>query len=286
MAEDNPVNQEVALTILRKNGIRADAVGNGLEAVKALQDIPYNLVLMDVQMPEMDGLEATRLIRSPASRVLDHAIPIIAMTANAMSSDHDDCQAAGMDDYLTKPVQPVQLIQRIMHWVERQLAATAAPAGAEPTPAAAPRPAQPAAGATASRAPAPLPPPGALLPPDAAQEAALRFDLLCRRVLDDRDMALELLEFAAGRIDEELAGLRAAVETADLAQTQMIAHRLKGTAANLSAEPWRAASERLETAAREQRSAELAPLYAHVAAAAGGFAAAVETLLQPDGLPD
>ena len=106
LAEDNITNQQVALGILKKLGLRADAVANGAEAVKALETIPYDLVLMDVQMPEMDGLEATQHIRDPQSAVRNHQIPIIAMTAHAMQGDRERCLEAGMNDYVTKPVVP------------------------------------------------------------------------------------------------------------------------------------------------------------------------------------
>ncbi|MFP4192704.1 MAG: PAS domain S-box protein, partial [Candidatus Hydrogenedentota bacterium] len=104
VAEDNTTNQQVALGILKNLGLRADAVANGEEALKALEDIPYDLVLMDVQMPEMDGLEATRRIRDPHSPVRNHCIPIVAMTAHAMEGDREACLKAGMDDYVPKPV--------------------------------------------------------------------------------------------------------------------------------------------------------------------------------------
>ena len=104
VAEDNPVNQKVALRMLQKLGYAAEAVANGKEAVKSLEMIPYDLVFMDVQMPEMNGFEATATIRDPNSRVLNHSVPVVAMTAHAMKGDQETCLEAGMDDYIPKPV--------------------------------------------------------------------------------------------------------------------------------------------------------------------------------------
>ena len=113
LAEDNVTNQQMALGILKKFGLQADAVANGAEAVRAFETIHYDLVLMDVQMPEMDGLEATRLIRLAEGErrkargkapVSARHIPIIAMTAYAMHGDRERCLEAGMDDYVSKPV--------------------------------------------------------------------------------------------------------------------------------------------------------------------------------------
>jgi CheY-like chemotaxis protein len=108
LVEDNAVNQKLALRLLSQMGYRADMAGNGLEAIQALERQDYDVVLMDVQMPEMDGLEATRQIRKrlPAER----QPRIIAMTANAMQGDREACLEAGMDDYISKPIRVDELV--------------------------------------------------------------------------------------------------------------------------------------------------------------------------------
>jgi signal transduction histidine kinase/CheY-like chemotaxis protein/HPt (histidine-containing phosphotransfer) domain-containing protein len=116
LAEDNPVNQQVALGLLRKLGHSVEVVGNGAEAVEAVRTLPYDLVLMDVQMPEMDGLEATLAIRklgNEASRV-----PVIAMTANAMRGDEKICLDAGMDGYISKPIDRQKLMDVITTYAD------------------------------------------------------------------------------------------------------------------------------------------------------------------------
>ncbi|BDI30378.1 hypothetical protein CCAX7_24290 [Capsulimonas corticalis] len=124
LAEDNPINQKVALRLLEKWGCAADAVANGFDALEALEHGKYDLVLMDVQMPEMSGLEATEAIRL-RERKTGRRIPIFAMTANAMAGDRDDCLDAGMDDYISKPVKPIELHEKLMG-VWRSLAESAA----------------------------------------------------------------------------------------------------------------------------------------------------------------
>ncbi len=114
LAEDHVVNQKIALRILEKKlGYHVDAVTNGKEAIESLKAFDYDLVLMDCQMPEMDGYEATRNIRDEGSHVKDHDIPIIAMTANAMKGDREKCLEVGMDDYVTKPIDLKELSDAI-----------------------------------------------------------------------------------------------------------------------------------------------------------------------------
>jgi CheY-like chemotaxis protein len=116
LAEDYVVNQKLALRLLAQMGYRADVAANGVEAIQALERQPYDVVLMDVQMPEMDGLDATREIRArwPAAEQQGRPRPrIIAMTANAMREDREICLAAGMDDYVSKPVRVEELVQAL-----------------------------------------------------------------------------------------------------------------------------------------------------------------------------
>ena len=117
VAEDNPVNQKVAQAILRKMGIRADVVANGQEAINELRIIPYDLVLMDCLMPELDGFEATSSIRKEGSGVLNPSIPIVAMTASTMQGDRERCIRAGMNDFVAKPVKPGELAEVISRWL-------------------------------------------------------------------------------------------------------------------------------------------------------------------------
>jgi CheY-like chemotaxis protein len=114
VVEDNLINQKIALRILdKKLGYHADVVSNGREAIDSLKRLDYDLVLMDCQMPEIDGYEATRTIRDVNSAVRNHKIPIIAMTANAMNGDREKCLDAGMDDYITKPINAQELAETI-----------------------------------------------------------------------------------------------------------------------------------------------------------------------------
>ena len=125
LAEDNLVNQMIASKMLEKLGCQVDVAANGQEAVDMLDMLPYDIVFMDCQMPEMDGFEATRVIRRKEESSCEH-VPIIAMTANAMAGDREQCLEAGMDDYLSKPVRPAEL-QRVVR--DQQFAVEGSDAG-------------------------------------------------------------------------------------------------------------------------------------------------------------
>jgi PAS domain S-box-containing protein len=118
VAEDNPVSQLMAAEMLKRLGCRADVVGNGEEAVRALQRLPYDLVLMDCEMPVLNGLEATRAIR--AQEAAATRVPVIAMTASALKGDREKCLAAGMDDFLPKPVRLEDLRKKLGEWLQQR----------------------------------------------------------------------------------------------------------------------------------------------------------------------
>jgi CheY-like chemotaxis protein/nitrogen-specific signal transduction histidine kinase len=113
LAEDNPINQKVAVLILKKLGYEAHVVSNGKEAIEALEKSAYDLVLMDVQMPEMDGLTAAAMIRNSHSHVKNHQIPILAMTSHICKDDRQRCEEHGMNGFLSKPIQPEALARVI-----------------------------------------------------------------------------------------------------------------------------------------------------------------------------
>jgi CheY-like chemotaxis protein len=118
IVEDNPINQKLAIRLLDKMGYRGDIAANGREALTALENVSYNLVLMDCQMPEMDGFEATLRIRQRDRQRGEHT-PIVAVTAHAAKGDKERCFAVGMDAFITKPVKPEELRAAVLRWMIR-----------------------------------------------------------------------------------------------------------------------------------------------------------------------
>ena len=116
LVEDNEINQEVAIGLLEDAAIQVDLAENGEIAVRMSKENDYDAVLMDMQMPVMDGVEATRVIRSDPSL---QSLPIIAMTANAMAADRDKCLKAGMNDHVAKPIDPDELFTVLLRWIKQ-----------------------------------------------------------------------------------------------------------------------------------------------------------------------
>jgi CheY-like chemotaxis protein len=191
VVEDNPVNQRLTVRLLEKLGCRTDVAANGRAAVERLAGLSYDLVFMDCQMPELDGYEATRLIRAsatPAARV-----PIVAMTANAMRGDRERCLAAGMDDYLSKPIKPSDLSRMLERWCPIDRSESGADA------------AQPASGPIERR----------------ALEQLRAYD-------PSGSLLTELCRLFLQQTPPRLADLAAAAEQGDFARLGFVAHTVKG----------------------------------------------------------
>ena len=211
LAEDNTTNQQVAVGILAKLGFpRVDLVANGAEAVRALASISYDLVFMDVQMPELDGIAATRLIRAGNTATPGNRVPIVAMTAHATPADRERCLAAGMDDYLSKPIQPDPLRDVLNHWL--------------PGTGLSPRP--PASGTGA--------PTAGIQGLDAPQ--VFNHAALLGRVLGDEPLVRTLVGKFLEDIPHALEKLRADLIARDTKNATLRAHTVKGAAANIGAE--------------------------------------------------
>ncbi len=225
LAEDNTVNQKVALHTLERLGYRADVAANGLEVLDALARQDYDVILMDVQMPEMDGLEATRQIR--AQFPPDRQPTIIAMTASALPRDRERCLAAGMDGYLSKPFRVAELVEALRH-VRQPETSSPPPASPDPTPA----PPNTVAGAAPS-----LPPiaPALEKPVELDQLLPLWHDLGG----DDDGLALldELVHSLLESIPRLLVGMEEALGAQNLADLRRHAHTLKSTVTTFGAHP-------------------------------------------------
>ncbi len=227
LVEDNITNQQVAVGMLKKLGVRADAVADGAEAVNAFQAIPYDLVLMDVQMPLMDGLEATRRIRE-AERV-QHAsshIPIIAMTALAMRGDRERCLEAGMDDYITKPISPKNLVEALNRWLpsEKRRAQTALDNVKSP-------------GFSEASI-------------DGGEPPVFDMASLMGRLMDDENLARVIMKAFLEDAPERIHALKGAVAVGDFQSASLQAHTIKGASDNLGGAALRSVASEMERYAR------------------------------------
>ncbi|MCE1227790.1 MAG: ATP-binding protein, partial [Geobacteraceae bacterium] len=225
LVEDNMVNQLVARTILEKQGHKVSQAANGQEALAMLRLLPIDLVLMDCQMPVMDGFEATSRIRQGEAGEQNRNLPIIAMTAHAFVQDRERCFSVGMDDYLTKPVQPARLADAIAAWLERgHQAVSDAGTASDPV-------------ATTEQT-------------VEAEELVFAAEDLFQRLDGDRDLAQAAISIFLDEVDSAVAELHAAVMRADSSAVCMQAHGLKGAALNCGAGRTAAVARRLEGLAK------------------------------------
>jgi CheY-like chemotaxis protein len=243
LVEDNAVNQRLAIRLLEKQGHRVTASNNGREALEALMAERFDLILMDVQMPEMDGFEATASIRQQELATGAH-IPIIAMTAHAMKGDRERCLEAGMDDYISKPIQPEELFKLIGELMS------------------APR--QPAAQA----------------PGQGIQAAVFNQAEALELVEGDQELLAELVELFSGDCPRLLTEIRQSIAHSEGPSLERAAHALRGSASNFGAKGVVALAQQLEEMGRDAHLAEAGPLSVSLEAEVGRLNAALGALVK------
>ncbi len=245
VAEDNAINQKVAAAILANLGCRTEVAGNGREAVSLVEMVPFDAVLMDIQMPEMDGYEATAQIRRLSRR---GRVPIIAMTARAMKGERERCLAAGMDDYIAKPVKPEEIEAALERCLGPGRTQQSAPA--VETASAASAPAESPSSDDESEAPPAIPDP----------EHAVHFDerRLQKMLRGDAALIREILGMFLEDTRANLERLQTALAAGDAREAERTAHALKGSGANVGAERFAALCLRAEDAAEAGRLGDAA----------------------------
>lgn len=217
LAEDSPVNKKLAVTLLEKHGHTVLTAGNGKEALDNLERLTPDAVLMDVQMPVMDGLEAIRAIRAKERQTGEH-MPIVVVTAHAMKGDRERCLEAGADDYLAKPVCSRELLEALDRCAHPDAAA------------------QPSAGQAAPT----------------REYRTLDVRAALELVDGDRELFEELLQLFARDCPNQAAEIRGAFERGDARQLERLAHTVKGAAASLGAKGVSQAARALEEQARSK----------------------------------
>jgi CheY-like chemotaxis protein/HPt (histidine-containing phosphotransfer) domain-containing protein len=237
LAEDNRTNQGVAVAVLHKMGFPlVDVVGNGADAVKALEDLRYDLVLMDIQMPVMDGFEAARRVRAPDSGTCNPKVPIIALTAHAMHGSREQCLQVGMNDHLTKPLKAKALRETLAKWLGQKVDGVC-PAIAPPVR-------------------------DVVVAPLTAEMTEIVFDRTALLDLLEGDEALlrGILSRFIGEIPEAIAELQDGLDRREFKQVACCAHGIKGAAANAGAEALRRTAAEVEAAGKVGDAAVVAAL--------------------------
>jgi PAS domain S-box-containing protein len=216
VVEDNPVNQKLASRMLQKAGYNVSVAGDGQKALETLGQNPFDVVLMDIQMPHMDGLQATRIIREQ-EKTTGHHIPIVAMTAHAMDGDRERCLQAGMDAYLPKPIKSQDLFDTLEQLTEG------------------------------------LPSPENLPLPEHSDHELFDRAAVVNRFVGDREFLQDLIALFLDDYPRQVAAMRDAIHQEDAARLRKAAHTLKGSVGNFCAPPVFQAASRLENLGRERK---------------------------------
>ena len=256
LAEDNITNQQVATGILKKFGfVGVKTVENGALAVKELEKASYDLVLMDIQMPEMDGHEATRQIRKIEAGSGRKKTPIIAMTAHAMKKDQDNCRDAGMDDYVSKPINAEVLLDTLERWLPKE------PQASEPPPV-----------LDHDR-----PHPGET----AAESSPLVFDkaALMERLMGDTKLLGTVIEGFLGDMPRQIAALKTYIDQKNYADAGKQGHQIKGACGNMGADALMAIAAKIEMAGKAGDSDSLASLFPQLETAFDQFKHTMEAMI-------
>ena len=235
LAEDSLVNQKLVVGLLQKHGHTVVAVNDGREAIAALESQVFDLVLMDVQMPEMDGFEATTVIRAKEKRHGGH-VPIIAMTAHAMKGDRERCLEAGMDEYVAKPIRAKEVFEAI---------AAVVTASQKP-------------GAASSAPEAPALEPAAAESQGAASESP-DWSVALKAVRGNRDLLKTLVETVLAELPQMTAAVREAIARGDAAELNLAAHTLKGSIRYFGSTPAARHAAALEQCGQEDRLDDVEP---------------------------
>jgi len=233
VVDDNNTNRIVAQGILKKFGLYVDLACDGLEALISLESNFYDLVFMDCQMPIMDGYDTTRKIRSPKSKVSNHKIPVVAMTANAMKGDREKCIASGMDDYITKPLEPEKLQEVLEKWLPQKFNCNEEQGNL-------------------------------LIDSDAlmknksstnsenTSETLFDFDALRSKLMNDEDLAKTILETFLSDMENQVNTLKEFVASGDVKQCEILGHKIRGASGNVGAMALSAQALELEQAAKKE----------------------------------
>jgi signal transduction histidine kinase/DNA-binding response OmpR family regulator len=249
LAEDNKTNQQLALAILKKFGLTADAVDDGAAAVATLTTTAYDLVLMDLQMPGMDGLTATREIRASASKVLNPKIPIIALTADAMAGDRERCLEAGMNDYLTKPISIEALEKVLKRWLPEQKST----------------PKMPERAPTHHRR---------------QEKVVFNPDYLMELLCGDEGKAVKIMRAFLTDFQQKIDTFTRSYQSGDLLQVTQLLHAIKGTAGNIAGERLHEIAAQLETSLERPDNVQAEQLAALIQTEFAQLKASMEPLIR------